>query len=125
MFDEKYAKDIQEIELNYKSKIFRTKAQYLSELKLIEDKKQEEMKPLIKEWFDYQIPIAKVEKAGITTTGAPCENELNDVLAEYKEYNNKNPLWNAMGSIWDYVLDSNLVVSKIDVKKQVKVGDLI
>ena len=123
--DEKYANAIQEIELNYKSKIFRTKAQYLRELKAIEDKKQEEMKPLIKEWFDYQIPIAKVEKAGITTTGAPCENELNDVLTEYKEYNSKNPLWNITGSIWDYVLDSNLVVSKINVKKQVKVGDLI
>lgn len=123
--DEKYANAIQEIELNYKSKIFRTKAQYLSELKLIEDKKQEEMKPLIKEWFDYQIPIAKVEKAGITTTGAPCENELNDVLAEYKEYNNKNPLWNITGSIWDYVLEQNLAVSKINIKKQIKVGDLM
>ena len=65
------------------------------------------------------------EKAGITTTGAPCENELNDVLAEYKEYNSINHLWNVAGNIWDYVLESNLVVSKIDVKKQVKVGDMI
>ena len=121
--DEKYAEIIKDIEQEYKAKSI-TKSVHNAKLKEVESKKYDETKLLIKEWFNYEIPIAKVEKAGITTTGAPCENELDDVLAEYREYNNKNPLWNITGSIWDYVLDSNLVVSKINIKKQVKVGDL-
>ena len=117
--DEKYVSVIQEIENEYYTKST-LKAVYNAKLKEIESRKEEEMKPLIKEWFDYQIPIAKVEKAGITTTGAPCENELNDVLAEYKSYNATTPLWNITGSIWDYMLDSNLVVSKINLKNKLK-----
>ena len=122
--DEKYIGEIQAIEDEYNAKLI-TKAIYNARMKQIELKKQEEMKPLIKEWFDYQIPIAKVEKAGITTTGAPCENELNDVLAEYRAYNTQNPLWDVKGALWDYILSDDLIVSKIDVKKQVKVGDMI
>ena len=37
---------------------------------------ENETKTLIKQRFDYQIPIAEVEKAGISTTGAVIENEL-------------------------------------------------
>ncbi len=41
-----------------------------SELKALEAKIEQETKPIIKQLFDYQIPIAQVEKAGITTTGS-------------------------------------------------------
>ncbi|MBR5439301.1 MAG: N-6 DNA methylase [Clostridia bacterium] len=122
--DEKYIGTIQAIEDEYNTKLI-TKAIYNTRMKQVELKKQEEMKPLIKEWFDYQIPIAKVEKAGITTTGAPCENELDDVLSEYRAYNAKNPLWDVKGALWDYILSDDLTVSKFDLKKQVVVGDLI
>ncbi|MDE7296654.1 MAG: N-6 DNA methylase, partial [Clostridia bacterium] len=113
--DEKYTDDIQRIENAYKTKEIKTKALYTIELKAIEAKKQEEMKPLIKEWFEYQIPIAKVEKAGITTTGASCENELDDVLEAYRLYLAQNPLWKAKGVIWEYTLGADLNVSKIAI----------
>lgn len=113
--DDKYADEIQQIENAYKIKEIKTKALYAIQLNAIEAKKQEEMKPLIKEWFNYQIPIAKVEKAGITTTGAPCENELNNVLEEYRLYFAQNPLWETNGATWDYMLGQNLTVSKIEI----------
>lgn len=112
--DDKYADEIQRIENAYKNKEIKTKALYTVQLKAIEAKKQEEMKPLIKEWFDYQIPIAKVEKAGITTTGGSCENELINVLEEYRLYLAQNPLWKANGVIWDYTIGQDLNVSKIE-----------
>lgn len=116
--DDKYADEILRIENAYKMKEIKTKALYTIELKVIEAKKQEEMKPLIKEWFDYQIPIAKVEKAGITTTGAPCENELNDVLAEYRLYFSQNHLWNVKNVIWDYLLEQDLTISKREISNK-------
>ena len=122
--DEKYIGTIQAIEDEYNTKLI-TKAIYNAKMKQVELKKQEEIKPLIKEWFDYQIPIAKVEKAGITTTGAPCENELNDVLSEYRAYNIQNPLWEIKGALWDYILSEDLIVSKLDIEKQVVIGDLM
>ena len=110
--DDKYASQIAAINYAYETKEIRLKAVYLSKLKEIEAKKVEEMKPLIKAWFDYQIPIAKVEKAGITTTGGECENELENVLAEYRAYNAQNPLWSVKGDVWNYVLNEDLTISK-------------
>lgn len=50
-------------------------------------------KDRIKELFNYEIPIVQVEKAGITTTGAKCENELEDVSKEFKNYRDLKGLW--------------------------------
>lgn len=50
-------------------------------------------KDRIKELFNYEIPIVQVEKAGITTTGAKCENELEDVVVEFKKYRDVKGLW--------------------------------
>ncbi|AQG81209.1 N-6 DNA methylase [Spirosoma montaniterrae] len=47
----------------------------------------------VKKAFDYQIPIAEVEKAGISSTGAPCENDLEPLAIEFKEYRQKAQLW--------------------------------
>lgn len=101
------------------------KTVYLAKLKEIEAKKAAEMKPLIKERFDYQIPIAKVEKAGITATGGECENELNDVLKEYRAYNAENPLWKVSASKWQYALDENQTVHRVDLREYAKVGDIL
>ena len=51
-----------------------------------------ETKKLVKERFDYQIPIAEVQKAGISTTGAPIENELLPLETEYTEYRKEHSL---------------------------------
>ena len=47
----------------------------------------------VKTKFDYEIPIVEIEKAGISTTGAPIENELIPVAKEFKKYRIKNKLW--------------------------------
>lgn len=56
---------------------------------------EEEIKPVIKKKFDYDIPIAKITDAGITTTGAASEgNQLPALVKEYRDYCNKTKLWN-------------------------------
>ncbi len=53
----------------------------------------DEIKLEVKINFDYEIPIIEIEKAGISTTGAPIENELLPVAIEFKKYRIKNKLW--------------------------------
>ena len=56
---------------------------------------EEEIKPVIKKKFDYDMPIAKITDAGITTTGAASEgNQLPALVKEYRDYCNKTKLWN-------------------------------
>jgi type I restriction enzyme M protein len=74
------------------------KATFTSEMKKLEQQKTEEVKALVKERFDYPIPMIEVEKAGITTTGAKCENELEGVAVEFRKYAKKNKLWNPLQS---------------------------
>lgn len=87
--DKGYASLMQQIEDKYtNNKKTKTKA-----LKEIEAKKEIEIKEKTKELFNYEIPIVQVEKAGITTTGAKCENELEDVAKEFKNYRDLKGLW--------------------------------
>ena len=66
-----------------------------------------ETKKLVKERFDYQIPIAEVQKAGISTTGAPIENELLPLETEYTEYRKEHSLWVQKAKQITYTLDKN------------------
>lgn len=54
---------------------------------------ENEIKALVKERFDYVIPIAEVQKAGISTTGSKIENELEPLEKEFTEYRKENKLW--------------------------------
>lgn len=54
---------------------------------------ENEIKVLVKERFDYVIPIAEVQKAGISTTGAKTDNELIPLEKEFTEYRKENKLW--------------------------------
>lgn len=54
---------------------------------------ENEIKVLVKERFDYVIPIAEVQKAGISTTGTKIENELEPLEKEFTEYRKENKLW--------------------------------
>lgn len=54
---------------------------------------ENEIKALVKERFDYVIPIAEVQKAGISTTGAKIENELEPLEKEFTVYRKENKLW--------------------------------
>lgn len=86
-------------------------------LKQICAKIEEESKPLIKERFDYTIPIAKVEKAGITTTGAECENELTDLRKEYSEYRVENKLWECLKDDYQYKIEDGGLFRKCNDKE--------
>ena len=66
-----------------------------------------ETKRLVKERFDYQIPIAEVQKAGISTTRAPIENELEPLELEFTQYRKENHLWEPMLKQIYYSVDDN------------------
>lgn len=110
----KYAGEIELLESDLATKTI-TKKDYTAKLKVIEAKKEAEIKPIIKEKFDYEIPIAKVEKAGITTTGAECENELDYVLEEFRKYNEKNTIWTVTKRNWAYALEANGTINKVTI----------
>ena len=64
----------------------------------------EEIKPVIKKKFDYDIPIAKVEDAGITTTGAASEgNQLPALVEEYRDYCDAKKLWSVNSLRYEYI----------------------
>lgn len=66
-----------------------------------------EMKKLVKKRFDYQIPIAEVQKAGISTTGAPIENELVPLEEEFTQYRKENHLWDIEVEETTYRIDND------------------
>lgn len=61
--------------------------------KKISEDMASEIKKIIKEKFDYEIPIAEIHKAGINSIGAPIENELEPLVEEYTPYRKLNNLW--------------------------------
>lgn len=98
---------------NPRSEIKQKKA----ELKVLEAKIAEEVKPIVKQLFDYQIPIAQVQKAGITTTGAECENELEELLKEYAPYRKEHKLWEATAKRYEYKVENNHLYKKLNDSK--------
>lgn len=96
--NEKYFDQIREIQekLTQRGKEAPTreeKKQLKTTLKEIETKKEGEIKAIIKEKFNYEIAIAEVEKAGISTTGAKIENELEPLSKDFRKYATENQLW--------------------------------
>ena len=81
-----------------------------TELKNIEEKIAAEVKATVKKEFNYQIPIAEVEKAGISTTGAQIENELVPLANEFKVYRMEQKLWKVKFSKISYeILDDEKI----------------
>ena len=54
----------------------------------------QETKALVKQRFDYVIPIADVKRAGINSIGIKIENDLEPLLEEFTKYRKENNLWN-------------------------------
>lgn len=77
-----------------------------SDKKVLEEKIASEIKSQIKEKFNYEIPIAEIEKAGISTTGAIIENELEPLQEEYKTYKEKNNLWHTGKQEYIYKIEN-------------------
>ncbi len=76
-------------------------------------------KDRIKELFNYEIPIVQVEKAGITTTGGKCKNELEDVAKEFRIYRQNNSLWQDNKLDITYKVENDNLVRIINGEEQV------
>lgn len=117
--DEKYKIEILEID----NQLSNDKKAHQKALKEIEKRKEKEFETTgrekIKELFDYQIPIVQVKKAGITTTGAPCKNELIDVANEFRTYRQENNLWQDNKLDVSYKLMNNNLVRVVNGEEQV------
>lgn len=77
--------------------------------KQIIEQKVAEVKAIVKEKFDYEIPIAEVQKAGISTTGAAFENELVPLADEFTPYRKENNLWNVPVKETSYSVDGGKI----------------
>lgn len=117
--DEKYKIEILEID----NQLSNDKKAHQKALKEIEKRKEKEFETTgrekIKELFDYQIPIVQVKKAGITTTGAPCKNELIDVANEFRTYRQENNLWQDNKLDVSYKFMNNNLVRVVNGEEQV------
>lgn len=81
--------------------------------KEIETSIEATMKTIVKERFDYQIPIAEVQKAGISTTGSPIENELVPLEEEFTQYRKENHLWAVEVEETTYRIDNDNNVKRM------------
>lgn len=78
------------------------------ELKELYKQIDEETKPVVKKKFDYDIPIAKIDDAGITTTGAASEgNQLPQLVDEYSDYKIQNNLWPVLNNEIIYAMNTD------------------
>lgn len=81
-----------------------------TEKRALDTKIASEIWEIVKEKFDYTIPIAQVQKAGITTTGAACENELVDLVQEYTPYRKANHLWTTKELKYQYDIKEKKII---------------
>ena len=79
-----------------------TKKELRQQKKKIEAQIQEEIKAIVRDKFDYEIPIATVEKAGISSTGGSSDNELTLIQNEYTPYRVKKELWKELKPKFEY-----------------------
>ncbi len=96
------------------------KKAYRAKLKALQEKTEAEVKTIVKEKFDYEIPIAEIQKAGISTTGAEIENELIPLAKEFTPYRIANKLWDVPFKNIKYQTDEDGNVFRIR-----KTGDMV
>ena len=83
--------------------------------KKIDEDKASEIRRIVKEKFDYEISIAEIKKAGISSIGAPIDNELKPLAEEYTPYRKEKNLWNAPEKIIKYDLIENDKIYRVRV----------
>ena len=122
--EEKYKDELEKIEkqLSLRGKDApskEAKKELRIQKKELEAKIESEIKALIKEKFNYEIPIAEVQKAGISTTGAKIENELIPLEQEFSKYRKKQKLWSANRLKVSYEIKDDEIVRTLDDKEMV------
>ncbi|WP_040282639.1 N-6 DNA methylase, partial [Psychroserpens damuponensis] len=82
-----------------------------TELKTIESQMEIEIKAIIKERFNYSIPLAEVAKAGIDSKGGRIKNELPELKDEYTQYRKEKEIWETdLATNADYKIKNNSIV---------------
>lgn len=112
--EKKYLSEKEELKGLIKESTTEEKKKHRAKLRELNEKIDNEIKQVIKEKFDYEIPIAEVEKAGISTTGAKIENELEPLCEEFKAYFQRNPLWKANGCEFNYSVEDKRLLRSQD-----------
>lgn len=69
------------------------KKELKSQLKVLENQIENEIKTLVKERFNYSVPLAEISKAGIDSKGARIDNELPKLKDEFTNYRINTELW--------------------------------
>ena len=69
------------------------KQELRTKLKSIETQMEIEIRTIIKERFNYIIPLAEIAKAGIDSKGGRTDNELPKLKDEYTQYRKQANLW--------------------------------
>ena len=106
----KYKTELDNIATVLKTKLSKDeKNQWKEKEKQIVQQIENETKALIKQRFDYQIPIAEVKYAGISPTGAVIENELEPLEEEFTAYRKNNKLWeNVLEEVKYEIIEENI-----------------
>ena len=118
IYDAKHASELREIEAKLsrrgKNALSREdKKNLISAKRRILEQRITEIKLAIKEQFDYEIPIAEVQKAGISTTGAPIENELIPLASEFTPYRKSRALWDVPMEKMEYSISEDGAIFRI------------
>jgi len=135
-YDKIVANAENKINNQFKSKLEKLESDFSEQEKVLKDKKatdklkvlrknykqekkhilsliEKEVRAILKKEFDYTIPVVEVEKAGITSTGAPCENQLEDVVKEFIQYRKNVSLWDDFADPIKYVTYENGTVHRL------------
>lgn len=64
-----------------------------AKLRKVNEQMKKDTNRRLKETLDYEVLMASVDKAGINSVGAECENELVDLLDEINKYKAHHQLW--------------------------------
>lgn len=113
---DKYNEELESIETNLakrgKEALLATEKKKLrTRKKEIEAAIDREARVLIKQRFDYVIPIADIKHAGINSIGIKIENDLEPLLEEFAKYREENNLWNKRhaNTSYQYNCDGNMI----------------
>lgn len=115
--DTKYAEELSTIEnqLSKRGLPKDQKNELSAKKKKIIEQKAAEIREIIKEKFDYEIPIAEVKKAGISTTGAAIENELIPLAEEFTPYRKEMKLWDVPEKENKYKLSDDGIIYRTKI----------
>lgn len=90
---ELYLQEVEDLTERIETADDEKKKKMRAKLRKLNEQMKEEVNKKVKEAFDYEVLMASVDKAGINSVGAECENELVDLLAEINKYKEHHQLW--------------------------------